>query len=199
MIDQGLISYDQYQRVFDLLSDAVNKLGHPVRGRQASVPLPSIANVTAAINALNEYLNHFEIHPLRDDSQPDHVQGYHTNITKTIKFLAQTMGYTPSMYTSNDGDTIVLAFAYDKCPFLHNGRGLMLGHLEDLTMLSNWETDKIIPVAFKSNNNNMMLCGFEMKKETHEAYKVSVCVSLLPRCVSENVRSFTGLLFLVGQ
>ncbi len=181
-LDDGLISLDNYQRLYTMLSEAVEMMGHPVRGKDNCCPLPSTKKIQEANKSLNAYiLQNHDIKPLRDSKNPDTVLGYHADVEQTLKFMADANGYTPSLYTGKDYDTLVLAFAYDKCPFLHNGRGLLMGHVEDLTTLANWGYQKIIPSGFKSNKNNWFLCAFEMKKEHHDGYKVcsnSFCYGL---------------------
>lgn len=67
------------------------------------------------------------------------------------------------------------AFGGDKCPFLHNGRGLYLGHVEDMTKFMFWHQHPILPRKLKSENNNYLLIACEMKKESHGALKVRLC------------------------
>jgi hypothetical protein len=121
-LDDGLVSLESYQRFYSVVSEAVEMMGYPVRGTVNCCPVPATKKLQEASTHVTKYiLKNHKIEPLRSSSDPAVVLGYHTDVEETIKFLVGANAYTPSLYNSKAFDTLVLAFAYDKAPFLHSG------------------------------------------------------------------------------
>lgn len=165
-MDRDMIASQAYANLFTLLSEAINSVGHS----SSDTPLRPISDVKALLARENGDI--VSSHPINlVQAASEDCKGYMGDITNTLQALIESGGYN-SANTSWIYDTIVPAFGGDKCPFLHNGRGLYLGHIEDMTKFMFWHEHPVLPRNMKSEHNNFLLLACEMKHESQAAFKV---------------------------
>lgn len=170
LLDTGLTSEAAYERIRKETRQGVIKAGLNAN----LTPLKPLDEIQMLLKQMNlEIIEKHEILPMSELSPGN--PGYYGNIDDILTTLVIDGGYSMTL-TDDLYDTIMPAFAYDKCPFLHSGRNLFIGHIEDMTKLSYWRLKKVIPEGYKSETNNLLTLACEMKKETYDVFKVSLFV-----------------------
>jgi len=163
-----MIANQAYGHLFTVISEAVVSIGH----EKSDTPFCSLAEVKALLSRENSYIVASHSINLVNAGTAD-CKGYMGDVLETLDAIIEAGDYN-SGHSRWSYDTIVPAFGGDKCPFWHSGRGLYLGHVEDMTKFMFWHEHPVLPRKMKSEHNNHLLVACEFKKESHAAFKVRI-------------------------
>lgn len=173
---QTMIKVWKLARVYDAdlcslksISDiCVHVIGDAVKALQ----LPGCMNPMVRVDALKQFLAaaNKAIDSDVPFQQTERNAGWYAVPLKAVAALLNSMNHRNQDVADSENNVVVLALATDKAPVHHNGRALVMGHLEDLTCMVKGRQASAVP-NFKDPTKAVLIAAFESKDESNETLR----------------------------
>jgi hypothetical protein len=166
--DECVASQEMFRRLYtEVSAPAAKDAGLPSN----CVPLPPGDVLAAFIKEANRAID------TTVSFKPTHPnEGWIVEPKDGLAALVSQKNYNNADYLTNQvTDTVVVALSTDKAPFQHNGKSLVMGHLEDLTCLLRSRNKHNAVRSFKDPMEAVLAACFEATDESYQTLVDNYC------------------------